>query len=161
MTPAGPVPIHIYGHLPANFDFHIGHTNFTIDEAAQRALTAVEGVETLDVMTRYRFRVGIGLAFEGEKVRRGIEAALNARRPFVPPLELDDEAATKLSLLGEAGTASGKFWAAYLVPNGSLDVFRTDDRAAYEARLDLYIQARGLAGGIIRTSDDELRDGPR
>ncbi len=53
----------------SSFDFWIGHTNFNITGPIFNILERAIGVESLDLFTRYRFRIGIGKAFWSEDVR--------------------------------------------------------------------------------------------
>lgn len=64
MTPMGLIP---YNELTASgkiFNFWTGHTNFNISPPVVGILQSANGVEALDVFTRYRFRIAIGQLFE-------------------------------------------------------------------------------------------------
>ena len=50
----------------------IGHCNINLSETLIDNLVAASGVETLDVMTRYRFRVGIGKMFDPGLVKTNL-----------------------------------------------------------------------------------------
>lgn len=50
----------------------IGHTRTNITPKLAANIAKVEGVETLDVITRYRFRVGIGKLFNDRKIKSSI-----------------------------------------------------------------------------------------
>jgi hypothetical protein len=58
------------------FNTWIGHTNFDLTKKVERVIEEVRGVETLDVLTRYRFRVAIGLMFKQRDVRLDIQKAV-------------------------------------------------------------------------------------
>jgi hypothetical protein len=50
----------------------MGHTNFDITRRVAETIEITEGVETLDIYTRYRFRISVGKAFEDSMVMRTI-----------------------------------------------------------------------------------------
>jgi hypothetical protein len=61
--PMGFIPLNEH-NLPSKiYNFWMGHANFDITGKVQKIISKVPGVETLDVFTRYRFRVGVGKAF--------------------------------------------------------------------------------------------------
>jgi hypothetical protein len=71
-TPMGIIPVTENTASGRIFNFWTGHTNFNI---TRRILTLIEetsGVETLDIFTRYRFRISVGKAFEDSSVMRCI-----------------------------------------------------------------------------------------
>jgi hypothetical protein len=75
-TPMGIIPYNEYTASSKIFNFWTGHTNFNIIDAVAFAIETTDGVETLDVFTRYRFRIGIGKAFEDRQVMQSIEKKL-------------------------------------------------------------------------------------
>jgi hypothetical protein len=54
------------------FNFWMGHTNFNITKKIADIIEQTDGVETLDIFTRYRFRIGVGKAFDDSSVMRTI-----------------------------------------------------------------------------------------
>lgn len=61
-------------NLPGRlFNFWMGHTNFDITGDVLNKLSMIPGVETVDVITRYRFRLGIGKVFDANEVKKAIE----------------------------------------------------------------------------------------
>lgn len=71
-TPMGIIPVNENTCSGKIFNFWVGHTNFDITRNVAAIIESVDGVETLDVFTRYRFRISIGKAFEDSKVMRNI-----------------------------------------------------------------------------------------
>ena len=63
MTPYGMLPITDDTLASRKFKFWVGHTNFRLTEDYYGIIGPVEGVETLDILTPYRFRIGIGKMF--------------------------------------------------------------------------------------------------
>jgi hypothetical protein len=72
-TPMGLIPYNEYTASSKIFNFWIGHTNFTISKKIADIIETTDGIETLDVFTRYRFRIGVGKAFEDGEIMRFIE----------------------------------------------------------------------------------------
>lgn len=74
ITPMGILPYNEKTACDTVFNFWLGHTNFSISKSISDLLEETEGVETLDIFTRYRFRIGIGKAFKDSKVMRNINS---------------------------------------------------------------------------------------
>lgn len=72
LTPMGMIPYNDNTASCKIFNFWLGHTNFSITKTIADILENVDGVETLDIFTRYRFRIGIGKAFDDSDVMRTI-----------------------------------------------------------------------------------------
>lgn len=71
-TPMGIIPMNDNTASGKIFNFWIGHTNFDISKKVSQIIEKTEGVETLDIFTRYRFRISIGKAFEDSETMRTI-----------------------------------------------------------------------------------------
>jgi len=71
-TPMGIIPVTENTASGKIFNFWIGHTNFNISKRVSDIIEETEGVETLDVFTRYRFRIAIGKIFEDSEVKKNI-----------------------------------------------------------------------------------------
>lgn len=67
-TPMGYVAVSDAMTLTKRFNFWVGHTNHELTRVNVQLLENVDGVETLDIWTKYRFRVGIGRLFQDGKV---------------------------------------------------------------------------------------------
>lgn len=71
-SPMGIIPYNEHT-APSNiFNFWIGHTNFNISNKISDLIETIDGVELLDIFTRYRFRVGIGKCFNDRDVMNEI-----------------------------------------------------------------------------------------
>lgn len=75
-TPMGIIPVTENTASGKIFNFWIGHTNFNISKRVSDIIEETEGVETLDVFTRYRFRIAVGKAFSDSEVMRDINVQL-------------------------------------------------------------------------------------
>lgn len=73
-TPMGIIPMNENTASGKIFNFWLGHTNFNLTANLVKAIENTDGVETLDVFTRYRFRVGVGKAFVDSDVMRNINS---------------------------------------------------------------------------------------
>jgi hypothetical protein len=73
-TPMGIIPMEEMLASGKIFNFWVGYTNFSITKNIAYILEKTDGVETLDIFTRYRFRVGVGKLFEDGEVMRNINA---------------------------------------------------------------------------------------
>jgi len=71
-TPMGIIPINESTTSGKVFNFWVGHTNFNISKPIAEVIENAEGVETLDIFTRYRFRISVGKAFDDSTVMRNI-----------------------------------------------------------------------------------------
>lgn len=71
-TPMGIIPINENTASNKIFNFWLGHTNFDITKKVLSIIEDTQGVETLDIFTRYRFRIAIGKAFNDSSVMRNI-----------------------------------------------------------------------------------------
>lgn len=54
------------------FNFWTGHSNFALTKIISSIIENTAGVETLNIFTKYRFRIGIGKAFSDSLVMRDI-----------------------------------------------------------------------------------------
>ncbi len=71
ITPMGVMPLHDLS-MSEMFNFWIGHTNFNLTKDIAGVIEQSDGVEILDVITRYRFRIGIGKIFTDRDVMKCI-----------------------------------------------------------------------------------------
>ncbi len=72
-TPMGIIPLNENTASGKIFNFWIGHTNFDITKQVADTIEKIDGVETLDIFTRYRFRIGVGKAFYDSEVKQTIQ----------------------------------------------------------------------------------------
>ena len=72
LTPLGIIPYDETTSIGYAFNLWIGHTNFDLSTKVSNIIEKTNGVETLDVFTRYRFRIGIGQLFNSADVMSNI-----------------------------------------------------------------------------------------
>lgn len=68
VTNMGVIPFNEYTDCTKIFNFWTGHTNFDLTKRVASLLQSIDGVETLDIFTRYRFRISFGKAFDERQV---------------------------------------------------------------------------------------------
>lgn len=72
LTPMGLIPLTENTVSGKIFNFWTGHTKFTISTPIVNIIENIDGIETLDVFTRYRFRISVGKAFDDANVLRDV-----------------------------------------------------------------------------------------
>jgi len=72
ITPMGVMPITDNTISTKIFNFWTGHTNFNISKNVANIIQKCDGVESLDIFTRYRFRISIGKVFRESQVMSDI-----------------------------------------------------------------------------------------
>ena len=63
MTPFGIMPLTEQSLSSQHFKFWVGHSNFKLTDNVYKVVGNTPGVETLDILTPYRFRIAIGKMF--------------------------------------------------------------------------------------------------
>ncbi len=76
-TPMGLIPMTEHSTPSKVFNFWEGHTNFNITDGVKEIVNKTDGVETFDIFTRYRMRIGIGKIFKPKDVMYSINTSLN------------------------------------------------------------------------------------
>jgi hypothetical protein len=64
----GLIPVTDLSQPGRTFNFWMGTTNFNLSEELAKVIEETPGVELLDIVTRYRFRIGIGKIFKDSDV---------------------------------------------------------------------------------------------
>ena len=78
MTPYGMLPITDDTLASRKFKFWVGHANFRLTEDYYNVIGATKGVETLDILTPYRFRIAVGKMF----IDRDVMSSVRDRMVF-------------------------------------------------------------------------------
>lgn len=113
--PQGIIPLH-ESNLPGKlYCMWLGHTNFDLTGPVTQAIAKVEGVEILDIFTRYRFRVAVGKAFASRTVQKAIEAAVCL------PSVSKATAEGRFSPLRKLLSKNYKHWAIYVMKNNKVE----------------------------------------
>jgi hypothetical protein len=136
------------------FKLWMGHTNFSIGENTFNILDKTPGVEVLWVMTRYRFIIGVGEAFDIRDVRLEIENRLCGKHQDDIKIKKIKDAAvrTKVQKLKQDLDSQYTKWGIYVFPNGKIDNVTIDDQDFHE-RIELYKEAETKSNGVIITNE--------
>lgn len=76
ITPFGVLPLTDTSLASSHFKFWVGHTNFKITNSLVDVIEKCDGVESLDTLTPYRFRIAIGKLFRDRDVMHRIKEEL-------------------------------------------------------------------------------------
>lgn len=77
-SPLGLIPYNEHTASSKIFNFWLGHTNFNISTTIKDIIEEIDGVEILDIFTRYRFRIAIGKCFEDADVINNINIKMQS-----------------------------------------------------------------------------------
>ncbi len=129
----GLIPIH-ESNLPSTlYNFWVGDTDFTITEPVQDAIEKTDGVETLDIFTRYRFRLGIGRSFEENLVKRRIDSLFaTPDAPVLAPVALPAE--KLFNQMKHFCSTKYKSWAIFQLENKRVEIVGGETQAEVEAK---------------------------
>lgn len=131
----GPVIVGPMGIIPLNehnipskvYCFWMGHTNFTITEKVQHDIAKVDGVEALDVFSRYRFRLAVGKAFlsETDPTGRSVLTAVQDKVcPKVKKSKQEKRVVTNevtLDVMKKHMNNKYPYWIIFSKPDGTFD----------------------------------------
>ena len=139
------------------FDCWIGYTNFDITQNVSDLIECVDGVEALEVMSRYTFFLGVGKMFNFRDVRLGIEILiLEPEYPKDTLTILDsDEIIRSVELIKEQ-LSSEKHWAIFVSNEGDIDYAKTDNKNGEQFLKTLLVfeETKQSIGGFILKSSD-------
>lgn len=76
-SPLGLIPYNEHTASSKIFNFWLGHTNFNISSKIKEIIENIDGIEILDIFTRYRFRIAIGKCFEDADVMSTINKTIH------------------------------------------------------------------------------------
>jgi len=139
------------------FDCWIGYTNFDITQNVSDAIESVEGVEALEVMSRYTFFLGVGKMFNFRNVRTSIEELLFEDEYWTKEEEIlkNNDIMKSIEIIKEQ-LSSEKHWAIFVSDDGEIDYAKTDNKndEQYLSSLKFFEEARQAIGGFILKSGD-------
>jgi len=139
------------------FDCWVGHTNFEITHKMKDAISAIEGVELLSVLSRYRFFIGIGrmFTFNGwNGVRYKIEKSITGIDVNDEKTELNKQTQEIISEI-KLQLQEYSHWAIFVFPNGEYDYTSTNEPNDKEfiKQLNNFRTARDITGGTFISSE--------
>ncbi len=160
-TPFGAYRIDDKSNPLKRFEFWIAHTNFRIGDRAYKVLDNTPGVEALIVTTPYRFIIAVGHMFNNLDVRMSIERDLCGKHLIEAYLsEINDEKTLNEARQCIKTIRTSKYWGIYVVPNGYIHSYKTENRQEFLNQYNVYSEARELSNGILITSEDDYDNAP-
>jgi hypothetical protein len=136
------------------FKLWMGHTNFTISQKIANVIKNAPGVEILNILTRYRFLIGVGELFDIRNVRIYIEKALQCNKTEI--LQIDNvELKQEVENL-QKELAKHDNWAIFVFPNGKIDYVTSEKgKKHFNDRLLIYKSAVDHSAGILIENSNE------
>lgn len=128
----GVIPLNEHNIPSKVFNFWMGHTNFILGLIEVNTIEDVPGVESLDIFTRYRFRLGIGKAFDEDEVMEDIE---NNLCQSTKSKSTKNVALTKVK---KHLMSNYPFWAIFMLPSGEIDYRTGDTKESVKAEIAAY-----------------------
>lgn len=146
-TPMGMFQLHDKMNILNQFDCWMGYTNFEITNSIRDTLEKVEGVELLNIMTRYRFFLGVGKMFNFSDVRRAVESLLCES-------EIDEYSKESVNIIKE-NISSDKYWAIFVTKSGEILYASTNEESDedYLKKLKHYQKRKNKNGGSLLQND--------
>ena len=146
-TPMGVYQLHDKMNIMNQFDCWMGYTNFDITQSVKDALEKVEGVELLNIMSRYRFFLGVGKMFKFSDVRRLVEKAVRC-------CPLDQDTRESVDLIKDS-ISSDRYWTIFVSQSGEISYASTNSEADedYFSKLKHYQKRKKKNGGFIFQND--------
>lgn len=144
----------------SRFDFWVMHTNFDITEDFAFMIESLPGVETMEVYTRYRMRLGFpksGL-FKANEIMNNITELvkqLNIEKTKALLQGFDEDTAQNVVDMTAKMSEKYPVWALWVAPNGKCDVIGADTNDdIYNNHLQTLYSACDEVGGQVLTSED-------
>jgi hypothetical protein len=138
------------------FDCWIGYTNFDITEDIKDKIERTEGVEALEIMSRYTFFLGVGKMFNFRDVRILIETAIiNEEYLSDEEIFLADESIRSSVEIIKEQLSSEKHWAILISADGIIDYAKTNNQndEQYLRSLVIFEEIKTQFGGVILTNE--------
>lgn len=133
--PMGVIPITENNTPSKVYNFWMLHTNFNISEPVVKILKECSGVETLDVFTRYRARIGIGQVFNDEKTRKRIANALCKEEIKEEAKKVVEPKLGSLDILKKQMAKKYKFWAIIVKQNKEIKLVGGDTQEFVQTKI--------------------------
>jgi len=76
LTPFGILPLTEQTLASTHFKFWVGHSNFKLLDSYYESIEMCAGVESVDILTPYRFRIAIGKLFKDRDVMGSVRDTL-------------------------------------------------------------------------------------
>lgn len=171
LTPFGLLTI-MDGSLAAHhFDFWIMHVNFDITEEIVQKISQIRGVESLEVLSRYRARIGFPVGetkndkgeqikmFDSTLIKKDIENIL-LQNTLIQNIELDQDILNSYNeeVLEEFENLKPIFsqvdyWAVLILPNGNLEYVATDSLDEFSTKCQVFETTASMTGAFFTSNE--------
>jgi hypothetical protein len=130
------------------FEFWVGHTNFDITQEVKDIIMTTPGVEVFELVSRYRFIIGVGQLFAFHDVRASLQEQLCGTS-----VDIANIAARVENLKREFTEAEYTDYAIYVFPNGQIDFCWLDkdqkNLEDFQSKKQLLADAQTLSKGQL------------
>ena len=171
-TPHGFVSLTEHSFASKSFDFWTMHYNKDITQDIAEKIEKCEGVETINVLTRYRARIGFNRtllqsgAFSLNSIRKKIEETIIEEKKNDSYLEtckqllmFTKDVKEVVDEIKKRFSQSSKFWAIYVLPNGKTEtVSSTKETEEFQRQVELFKATKKMVGGEILESEKKTND---
>lgn len=145
MSPFGMYHVKDFFNPMRQYNWHMGHTNFNITQDVSDKLEEIEGIERLQIVSRYRFIMAIGKVFNPDNVKNSIYKVLDAS-----PM-LSGEAEHKME---EIKGIYDK-WCIHFISNEEWE-YTTEADEDFESKVKSYIENQKKNGGILINHETKI-----
>lgn len=138
--------------LSEKYNLWMVYVNFDLTTDLVDMIEEVPGVETLDIYSRYRMRVGFGKLFDENNCKLIIDHILGIMSDSLEAL--DEE--TKNSVNSQVETfkeSKVKNWAIYVFPSGKAVTYADENKDNFLPKLKLFEEVKNMVGGQLVTSE--------
>jgi hypothetical protein len=153
-TPQGLYFIDEDASLADVYNFWIGHTNFLVTHFVLNEIEKTAGVEIVDVLTPFRFRIAVGKMFDWEEVRADLENKIcdPERLNLNSDKELNEDDKKKINGISREMAEYAPYWAGFMLPNGKVStVVSKNLNKKFQDDLDHFRNIKQGVGGVIFT----------
>jgi hypothetical protein len=161
-TPFGLLSVTDDSLASSKFDFWTMHTNFDITVDFIKQLERISGVETIQVFTRYKLRIGFPKThfFNSADTKNKIQKLID---------ELNRDTLDKiLEVVSQSfnrkisnnvhniylNIYNSRFWSIYVYPNGHTDIIISDRHKDFYNKLLIIKDVKTMVGGILINSEE-------
>lgn len=142
----------------------IGHTNFVMMPSMMKTIDSVNGVDHVEQISKYRFKIIIAKMFDFSSIRVDIEKLLCDKHqniechPFsihdTENLVLKSEHLEQVEKRKQLLNQKYKYWVIYVTPNGNIDYKASNKISSkFIKDIEVFNSAMILVGGAIFRSE--------
>lgn len=147
--PMGIVPLTEHGDPAKLYNFHMMHTNFNLSEPIQNTIQNIDGVEGLDIFSRYRARLAFGKLFDENDVQESIEAVLCkeevsqvTKKVEILPSVKKDAVFSRLDAVKEQMRMKYAYWFIAITEKEEVKLFGNENKEVVEQKILEYPNAK-------------------